>query len=83
MRIRSHSESHELEDGSRWQIFPGDLDPTLDWKPEFLRVVTSVKNRWMSNNSLHSWSCDPAHLPLSDKLIRVTMPSQACSSRAG
>jgi hypothetical protein len=28
MRIRSHSESHlvELDDGSRWQIFPGDLD---------------------------------------------------------
>jgi hypothetical protein len=26
--IRSHSESHivELDDGSRWQIFPGDLD---------------------------------------------------------
>ena len=26
MRIRSHSESHivELDDGSRWQIFPGD-----------------------------------------------------------
>ena len=36
MRIRSHSESHlvELDDGSRWQIFPGDLDLTLNWKPE-------------------------------------------------
>ena len=36
MRIRSHSESHivELDDGSRWQFFPGDLDLTLDWKPE-------------------------------------------------
>jgi hypothetical protein len=36
MRIRSHSESHlvELDYGSRWQIFPGDLDLTLDWKPE-------------------------------------------------
>ena len=35
-RIRSHSESHivELDDGSRWQIFPGDLDLTLGWKPE-------------------------------------------------
>ena len=30
MKIRSHSESHlvELDDGSRWQIFPGDLDIT-------------------------------------------------------
>jgi hypothetical protein len=36
MRIRSHSESHivELDDDSRWQIFPGDLGLTLDWKPE-------------------------------------------------
>jgi hypothetical protein len=36
MKIRSHSESHvvELEDGSAWRIFPGDLDLTLHWKPE-------------------------------------------------
>ena len=36
MKIRSHSESHivELDDGSRWQVFAGDLDLTLDWKPE-------------------------------------------------
>jgi hypothetical protein len=36
MKIRSHSESHlvELEDGSKWQIFPGDLDVTLSWKPD-------------------------------------------------
>ncbi|MGX9428869.1 MULTISPECIES: hypothetical protein [Bradyrhizobium] len=34
MKIRFHSESHivELEDGSRWQIYPGDLDLTLNWK---------------------------------------------------
>jgi hypothetical protein len=32
-KIRSHSESHlvELDDGSKWQIFPGDLDVTLNW----------------------------------------------------
>jgi hypothetical protein len=36
MKIRAHSESHivELDDDSRWQIFPGDLDVTLNWKPE-------------------------------------------------
>jgi hypothetical protein len=35
MKIRSHSESHlvELDDGSKWQIFPGDLDVTLNWQP--------------------------------------------------
>jgi hypothetical protein len=35
-KIRSHSESHvvELDDGSMWQIFPGDLDLTLSWKPD-------------------------------------------------
>jgi hypothetical protein len=36
MKITYHSESHivELDDGSRWRIFPGDLDLTLNWKPE-------------------------------------------------
>jgi hypothetical protein len=36
MKIRVHAESHvvELDDGSRWQIFPGDLATTLSWKPE-------------------------------------------------
>jgi hypothetical protein len=36
MKISKHSESHivELDDGSQWQIFPGDLDVTLNWRPE-------------------------------------------------
>lgn len=36
MKVWAHSESHivELGDGSRWQIFPGDVDLTLNWKPE-------------------------------------------------
>ena len=36
MKIRAHSESHvvDLDDGSKWRIFPGDLDVTLNWKPE-------------------------------------------------
>ena len=47
MKIRSHSESHlvELEDGSRWQIFPGGLDLTLGWTPETdLLVVEAAKD---------------------------------------
>ena len=44
MKIRSHAESHivELEDGSRWRIFPGDLDATLDWTPETELAVVAV-----------------------------------------
>jgi hypothetical protein len=36
MKIREHTESHivELDDGSRWQIFPGNLDVTLRWQPD-------------------------------------------------
>lgn len=46
MKIRSHSESHivELEDGSCWQIFPGDLDLTLDWKPETELTVVEARD---------------------------------------
>ena len=44
MKIKSHSESHivELEDGSRWQIFPGDLDATLNWKPETELTIVPI-----------------------------------------
>ena len=44
MKIKSHSESHivELEDGSRWQIFPGDLDATLNWKPETQLTIVPI-----------------------------------------
>jgi hypothetical protein len=46
MKIRSHAESHivELEDGSRWRIFPGDLDATLDWTPETELAVVTVND---------------------------------------
>ena len=35
MRILEHRESHvvKLDDGSVWQIFPGDIDRTLAWLP--------------------------------------------------
>jgi hypothetical protein len=42
MKIHAHAESHVvgLDDGSQWRIFPGDLDVTLNWKPETdLKVV--------------------------------------------
>jgi hypothetical protein len=35
MRILEHRESHivKLDDGSVWQVFPGDIDLTLKWLP--------------------------------------------------
>ena len=35
MRILEHSQSHivKMQDGSSWQIFPGDVDQTLSWLP--------------------------------------------------
>jgi len=36
MKITKHSESHlvELSDGSKWQIFPGDIDVPLNWQAD-------------------------------------------------
>ena len=36
MKIRAHSESHivELNDGTKWRVFPVDLDVTLNWHPD-------------------------------------------------
>jgi hypothetical protein len=35
MKILEHPESHivKLDDGSVWQVFPGDIDLTLKWLP--------------------------------------------------
>ena len=53
MKIKSHSESHivELDDGSRWQIFPGDLDLTLNWKPE-TELMVAVSDDEISSHML-------------------------------
>jgi hypothetical protein len=51
MKIRSHSEGPivELEDGSRWQIFPGDLDLPLDWHPETELTVVEAEDDLATN----------------------------------
>lgn len=44
MRIRKHEESHivELEDGSEWRIWPGDLGETLLWMPSTRLAVSEI-----------------------------------------
>jgi hypothetical protein len=44
MRITKHEESHivELEDGSQWRIWPGDLAATLDWVPSSRLAVSEI-----------------------------------------
>ena|GEM_PF-839446 len=39
----------ELEDGSQWQIFPGDLDLTLAWKPETDLTVAMAEDEVASH----------------------------------
>jgi hypothetical protein len=57
MKIRKHSESHlvELDDGSRWRIFPGDLDVTLNWQPDVELKVVRIPDE-ISSHSLVSGS---------------------------
>jgi hypothetical protein len=59
MKIRKHSESHlvELDDGSKWQIFPGDLDVTLNWQPDTELKLVRVAND-ASSHALVSESDD-------------------------
>jgi len=82
MKIRAHSESHivELDDGSRWQIFPGDLDVTLNWKPETELDVVAMEGDVGSHALIgaggmvrvipagESW---PQIDPLRDKTVRI------------
>ena len=51
MQIRSHSESHlvELDDGSKWQIFPGDLAVTLNWQPNTELKLVRIDDRVSSH----------------------------------
>jgi len=51
MKIRAHAESHvvELDDGSQWQIFPGDLAATLSWQPETALHLEPSRDRVSSH----------------------------------
>lgn len=60
MKIRKHSESHlvELDDGSRWRIFPGDLDVTLNWQPDtdfkLMRIADDASSHALVNETDNS-----------------------------
>jgi hypothetical protein len=57
MKIRKHSESHlvELDDGSKWQIFPGDIDVTLNWQPDTDLKIIRIEDE-VSSHALVSAS---------------------------
>ena len=44
MRIKTHEKSYivELEDGSAWRIWPGDLVATLFWMPSSRLAVSEI-----------------------------------------
>jgi hypothetical protein len=51
MRIKQHDKSHivELEDGSSWQIWPGDIAMTLQWSPTTKLRVSTIDNELCSH----------------------------------
>ena len=76
MKIRKHSESHlvELADGSRWQIFPGDVDVTLNWQPDVDLTVVRIVDE-VSSHGLVSTSADNSR-------VRVTCPRERNGPRS-
>ena len=44
MRIKKQEKSYivELDDGSAWRIWPGDLEPTLLWMPSSRLAVLEI-----------------------------------------
>ena len=51
MLIRQHSEPHivELENGSAWRIWPGDLASTLEWMPGTQLTVTEIEDEFCTH----------------------------------
>jgi hypothetical protein len=51
MLIAKHDKSHivELEDGSRWRIWPGDLAATLQWGPTTDLQVVAIDDECCSH----------------------------------
>ena len=69
MKIRSHSESHlvELDDGSEWQIFPGDLDVTLNWRPDTELKLARIEDPASSHALIADDNGSVRVIPVGDK----------------
>ena len=69
MKIRSHSESHlvELDDGSEWQIFPGDLDVTLNWRPDTELKLVRIEDPASSQALIADDNSSVRVIPVGDK----------------
>jgi hypothetical protein len=51
MQIKKHDKSHilELEDGSRWQVWPGDISLTLNWRETTDLRVSEIDDEFCSH----------------------------------
>jgi hypothetical protein len=51
MHITKHEKSHivELDDGSRWRIWPGDIAVTLQWLPTTVLHVSEIDDELCSH----------------------------------
>jgi hypothetical protein len=56
MKIIEHPKSHlvKLNDGSMWQIFPGDVDLTLEWLPTTELRVFDINDAVASHALINS-----------------------------
>jgi ubiquitin C-terminal hydrolase len=69
MKILAHSESHivKLSDGSVWQIYPGDIDLTLNWLPTTELQLFEINDHVASHGLIN---CDDG------SVVRVRPPGE-------
>jgi hypothetical protein len=51
LQIEKHDKSYivELENGSNWRIWPGDIATTLQWLPTTVLQVTEIDDEFCSH----------------------------------
>lgn len=58
----------ELDDGSQWQIFPGDLDVTLNWRPDTDLKLVRIDDEVCSHALVSAGdNCSVRVLPVGEK----------------